>query len=182
MVTRITKHLKKGERIRIVGLGILQVRKRAARMGRNPATGEADPDQGQQEGCLPRRQGTQGSRLTRRVSRSQRKRHSGSTAAPGMALFCYRASSIPSPAPAVIMLAPTLDFKHTVTERFLRYVVIDTQSDPTSPTCPSTAKQKDLGRLLVSELQAMGITRCPSRRARLCLRDHPGEYRQEGVR
>ena len=41
MVTKITKHLKKGERIRIVGLGILQVRKRAARMGRNPATGEA---------------------------------------------------------------------------------------------------------------------------------------------
>ena len=40
MVTLITKHLKKGERIRIVGLGILQVRKRAARMGRNPATGE----------------------------------------------------------------------------------------------------------------------------------------------
>jgi DNA-binding protein HU-beta len=37
----ITKHLKKGERIRIVGLGILQVRKRAARIGRNPATGEA---------------------------------------------------------------------------------------------------------------------------------------------
>ncbi|MCA6110594.1 peptidase T [Bradyrhizobium cenepequi] len=55
------------------------------------------------------------------------------------------------------MLAPTLDFKHTVTERFLRYVVIDTQSDPESPTCPSTEKQKDLGRLLVSELQAMGI-------------------------
>ena len=40
MVSMITKHLKKGERIRIVGLGILQVRKRAARMGRNPATGE----------------------------------------------------------------------------------------------------------------------------------------------
>ena len=40
LVARITKHLKKGERIRIVGLGILQVRKRAARMGRNPATGE----------------------------------------------------------------------------------------------------------------------------------------------
>jgi DNA-binding protein HU-beta len=35
------KHLKKGDRIRLVGLGILQVRKRAARMGRNPATGEA---------------------------------------------------------------------------------------------------------------------------------------------
>ncbi|MBO4222525.1 peptidase T [Bradyrhizobium neotropicale] len=56
------------------------------------------------------------------------------------------------------MLAPTLDFKHTVTERFLRYVVIDTQSDPESPTCPSTEKQKDLGRLLVSELQAMGLS------------------------
>jgi DNA-binding protein HU-beta len=41
LVTKVTKHLKKGERIRIVGLGILQVRKRAARMGRNPATGEA---------------------------------------------------------------------------------------------------------------------------------------------
>ena len=37
----ITKHLKKGERVKIAGLGILQVRKRAARMGRNPATGEA---------------------------------------------------------------------------------------------------------------------------------------------
>ena len=39
-VGSIVKHLKKGERIRIVGLGILQVRKRAARMGRNPATGQ----------------------------------------------------------------------------------------------------------------------------------------------
>jgi DNA-binding protein HU-beta len=40
LVALVTKHLKKGERIRIGGLGILQVRKRAARMGRNPATGE----------------------------------------------------------------------------------------------------------------------------------------------
>ena len=40
LVGKITKHLKKGDRIRMVGLGILQVRKRAARMGRNPATGE----------------------------------------------------------------------------------------------------------------------------------------------
>ncbi|UGY14814.1 peptidase T [Bradyrhizobium septentrionale] len=55
------------------------------------------------------------------------------------------------------MLAPALDFKHTVTERFLRYVVIDTQSDPDSPTTPSTEKQKNLGRLLVAELQAMGV-------------------------
>ncbi|MCO5950657.1 peptidase T [Mucilaginibacter flavidus] len=48
--------------------------------------------------------------------------------------------------------------KHTVTERFLRYVTIDTQSDPASETTPSTPKQKDLGRLLVSELLAMGVT------------------------
>jgi len=55
------------------------------------------------------------------------------------------------------MLASSLTFTHGVTERFLRYVVIDTQSDPASPTCPSTEKQKNLGRLLASELQAMGI-------------------------
>ncbi len=41
LVTMIVKNLKKGNRIRIAGLGILQVKKRAARMGRNPATGEA---------------------------------------------------------------------------------------------------------------------------------------------
>jgi DNA-binding protein HU-beta len=40
VVAMIARHLKKGDRIRIVGLGILQVRKRAARVGRNPATGE----------------------------------------------------------------------------------------------------------------------------------------------
>jgi tripeptide aminopeptidase len=48
-------------------------------------------------------------------------------------------------------------FTHSVTERLLRYVVIDTQSDPASPTCPSTEKQKDLGRVLAAELKAMGI-------------------------
>jgi DNA-binding protein HU-beta len=41
MVENVGKHLKKGSRIRIPGLGILQIRKRAARMGRNPATSEA---------------------------------------------------------------------------------------------------------------------------------------------
>jgi DNA-binding protein HU-beta len=40
LVGLVSKHLKKGDRIRIGGLGILVVRKRAARMGRNPATGE----------------------------------------------------------------------------------------------------------------------------------------------
>jgi len=41
LVTLTTRHLKRGDKIRLSGLGILQVRKRAARMGRNPATGEA---------------------------------------------------------------------------------------------------------------------------------------------
>ncbi|MGB8892763.1 MAG: HU family DNA-binding protein [Pseudolabrys sp.] len=41
LVNLITKHLKKGERVKIVGLGILQVRNRAARIGRNPMTGDA---------------------------------------------------------------------------------------------------------------------------------------------
>jgi tripeptide aminopeptidase len=50
-----------------------------------------------------------------------------------------------------------LDFTHTVTERFLRYAAIDTQSDPASPTCPSTEKQKNLGRLLASELREIGL-------------------------
>jgi tripeptide aminopeptidase len=46
----------------------------------------------------------------------------------------------------------------TVTDRFLRYVVIDTQSDPKSSTQPSTEKQKNLGRILVEELLAIGLS------------------------
>jgi tripeptide aminopeptidase len=55
------------------------------------------------------------------------------------------------------MVTSQLKFAHTVTERFLRYAVIDTQSDPASPSCPSTEKQKDLGTLLVKELLEMGL-------------------------
>ncbi|WP_339033878.1 peptidase T [Bradyrhizobium symbiodeficiens] len=51
----------------------------------------------------------------------------------------------------------SLTFSHTVTERFLRYVTIDTQSDPESPRSPSTEKQKDLGRVLAAELKAIGV-------------------------
>jgi hypothetical protein len=47
---------------------------------------------------------------------------------------------------AFLMTTLQLKFTHTVTERFLRYAVIDTQSDPASPSCPSTEKQKDLDR------------------------------------
>ncbi len=45
---------------------------------------------------------------------------------------------------------------YTSTERFMRYVQIDTQADPESTTFPSTEKQKDLGKLLASELTEMG--------------------------
>ncbi|MEN9299000.1 MAG: hypothetical protein RLZZ429_1313 [Bacteroidota bacterium] len=48
-------------------------------------------------------------------------------------------------------------YTFTVTERFLRYVQIDTQSDPHSLSTPSTEKQKDLSSILASELKAMGI-------------------------
>ena len=41
MVETMTEHLKRGDRIRIGGLGTLEVRQREARTGRNPATGEA---------------------------------------------------------------------------------------------------------------------------------------------
>src|SRR3954447_24328799 len=60
--------------------------------------------------------------------------------------------------PADSMVTSQLKFAHTVTERFLRYAVIDTQSDPASPSCPSTEKQKDLGRLLVKELKEIGVS------------------------
>ena len=55
-------------------------------------------------------------------------------------------------------MSASLAFDYTVLERFLRYVVIDTQSDPASPTTPSTQKQKDLGRLLVRELRDIGLS------------------------
>jgi tripeptide aminopeptidase len=48
-------------------------------------------------------------------------------------------------------------YSHSATERFLRYVKIDTQSSHTSTGFPSTEKQKDLGRLLVNELHEIGI-------------------------
>ncbi len=50
-----------------------------------------------------------------------------------------------------------MNLNYTATERFLRYVQIDTQADAASPTAPSTQKQKDLSTLLVKELKAMGI-------------------------
>jgi tripeptide aminopeptidase len=49
------------------------------------------------------------------------------------------------------------NYQFTAAERFIRYVQIDTQSDPQSNTYPTTEKQKDLGRLLADELKQMGL-------------------------
>ncbi|MDY0905079.1 peptidase T [Pedobacter sp. CFBP9032] len=51
-----------------------------------------------------------------------------------------------------------INLDQSLSQRFIRYAKIDTQSDPNSPTCPSTLKQKDLGALLVNELLEMGIS------------------------
>ena len=153
MVGKIAKHLKKGERDPYRGARHPPGPQARRPHGPQPRHRRADPDQGQQEGRLPRRQGTQGSRLSR-LSRSDQKRHSGGDPE-------WRFSVIerfPCPAFRIVMPASPLAFTHDVTERFLRYVVIDTQSDPASPTCPSTEKQKNLGRLLASELLAIGLT------------------------
>lgn len=50
------------------------------------------------------------------------------------------------------------NINNTLTDRFLRYTAIDTQSDPNSETFPSTEKQKNLGRVLVAELLELGLT------------------------
>ncbi|HQV84525.1 MAG: peptidase T [Chitinophagaceae bacterium] len=50
------------------------------------------------------------------------------------------------------------NYKFTAADRFLRYVQIDTQSDPQSSSYPTTEKQKDLSRILAEELKQMGIT------------------------
>jgi tripeptide aminopeptidase len=50
------------------------------------------------------------------------------------------------------------DYKYTCVDRFLNYVKIDTQSDPESTSFPSTEKQKDLAKILVKELQELGLT------------------------
>ncbi|HLG39946.1 MAG TPA: peptidase T [Chitinophagaceae bacterium] len=49
------------------------------------------------------------------------------------------------------------NYQFTAAERFLRYVQIDTQSDPLSSSQPTTAKQKDLSKILAKELKDMGI-------------------------
>jgi tripeptide aminopeptidase len=50
------------------------------------------------------------------------------------------------------------NYLFTVADRFLRYVQIDTQSDPQSTSVPSTEKQKNLSRLLVEELKSIGVS------------------------
>ncbi|WP_316806254.1 peptidase T [Pedobacter agri] len=50
------------------------------------------------------------------------------------------------------------NFNKSLEQRFIKYAKIDTQSDPLSPTCPSTEKQKNLGKELVQELLEMGVS------------------------
>jgi tripeptide aminopeptidase len=50
------------------------------------------------------------------------------------------------------------NYAFTAAERFMRYVKIDTQSDPHSETSPTTEKQKNLSNLLAVELKAIGLT------------------------
>jgi DNA-binding protein HU-beta len=59
IVETVTKHLQQGDRIRINGLGTLEVRKREARTGRNPATGATMQIAASKKGCLPPAQGTE---------------------------------------------------------------------------------------------------------------------------
>ncbi len=49
------------------------------------------------------------------------------------------------------------NYSYTAAERFMRYVQVDTQSDPTSSSFPTTEKQKNLSQILAKELLAMGI-------------------------
>ena len=50
------------------------------------------------------------------------------------------------------------NYHFTAAERFMRYVQVDTQSDPLSQTHPTTEKQKDLSKILVEELSQIGVT------------------------
>jgi len=49
-------------------------------------------------------------------------------------------------------------YQFTAAERFIRYVQVDTQSDPLSNSFPTTEKQKDLSKVLVEELKQIGVT------------------------
>src|SRR5437762_10852101 len=49
------------------------------------------------------------------------------------------------------------NYQFTAAERFLRYVQVNTQSDPQSSAYPTTAKQKDLSKILAEELKKTGI-------------------------
>jgi tripeptide aminopeptidase len=51
-----------------------------------------------------------------------------------------------------------MSYQYTTAERLMRYVQIDTQADPEATCFPSTEKQKDLAKLLVQELHAIGVT------------------------
>ncbi len=95
----VVRHLKKGNKVRITGLGILQVRARPARMGRNPATGEAIKIKASKKVPFRVAEGSQGSDLTR----FRRGKIGRVPAMAGPPFFCLRFSSwsiVPSTAAA----------------------------------------------------------------------------------
>lgn len=67
-----------------------------------------------------------------------------------------------------------MELQHTLLDRFLRYVQIDTEADPFSDTSPSSEKQKDLSKILVSELHEMGITNAYTNEYGYVYADIPG--------
>ncbi len=72
-----------------------------------------------------------------------------------------------------------MNYKHTVEERFIRYAKIDTTADPTSSTFPSSDIQKDLGRLLVSELKELGAINVEMDKWGYVFRDNPFKFFKE---
>lgn len=70
-------------------------------------------------------------------------------------MLCF-SSKIPIFVAQIIYMSLS-GYKHTAADRFMRYVQIDTQSDPTSSAQPSTEKQKDLSKVLVADLLEIGI-------------------------
>jgi tripeptide aminopeptidase len=72
------------------------------------------------------------------------------------AICCIHSKNTPSPN-IINSMDNKKSLKYYVAERFLRYVTIDTQSNPDSDTYPSSKKQMDLGKLLVNELLEIGV-------------------------
>ena len=98
LVTMITKHLKKGDKIRIGGLGRAAGTQASGAHGPQPGDRRSHQDQGIEEGCLPRRQGAEGIRLSDLRSRfASHARLLRAAAGHRRAVFLRRAIARPTP-------------------------------------------------------------------------------------